>query len=95
MNGQRKTPKMLAVQKRIGSPLEKVLPEMITDLGQSGSAEELGVSKATVGYWLLKLGIEVRRVALGPGDKLTVERADGDVLEIKRVGETLEVRRTA
>ncbi len=92
MNG--KTAKMIAAQKRIGSPLESVLPGMITDLGQTGSAEKLGVSKATIGYWLLKLGIEVRRVALGPGDKLTVERADGEVLEVTRVGETIEVKRS-
>ena len=33
------------------------------------------VSKATLGYWLLKLGINVRRVALAPGETLEVKRA--------------------
>jgi len=41
----------------------------------SATAEELGVSKATLGYWLLKLGINVRRVALAPGETLEVKRA--------------------
>ena len=38
------------------------------------TADELGVSKATLGYWLLKLGISVRRVALAPGETLEVKR---------------------
>ena len=37
-------------------------------------AQEMGVSKATLGYWLLKLGINVRRVALAPGETLEVKR---------------------
>jgi len=49
-------------------PLERLLPEMVNEIGLSGTAEELGVSKATLGYWLLKLGINVRRVALAPGE---------------------------
>ena len=47
---------------------------MVTEKGLSASAEELGVSKATLGYWLLKLGINVRRVALAPGESLEVKR---------------------
>ena len=44
------------------------------DSGTSEVAEELGVSKATLGYWLLKLGINVRRVALAPGETMEVKR---------------------
>ncbi|MCH8282401.1 MAG: hypothetical protein IIC96_17160 [Chloroflexi bacterium] len=55
-------------------PLERLLPEMVNEIGLSGTAEELGVSKATLGYWLLKLGINVRRVALAPGETLEVKR---------------------
>ena len=33
------------------------------------------MSKATLGYWLPKLGINVRRVALAPGETLEVKRA--------------------
>ena len=56
-------------------PLERLLPEMINDQGLTATAATLGVSKATLGYWLLKLGINVRRVALAPGETLEVKRA--------------------
>ncbi len=70
----RKTKKMIAVEERFHQPLEKILPEMVTDRGQSSTAEELGVSKATLGYWLLKLGINVKRVALAPGETIEIKR---------------------
>ena len=70
----RKTKKMAAVEDRFHQPLEKILPEMVTENGLTGTAEQLGVSKATLGYWLLKLGINVRRVALAPGETLEVKR---------------------
>ena len=70
----RKTKKMVAVEERFHQPLEKILPEMVTEEGLSRTAEQLGVSKATLGYWLLKLGINVRRVALAPGETLEVKR---------------------
>ena len=57
----RKTKKMAAVEERLHQPLEKVLPEMVTEQGLSATADELGVSKATLGYWLLKLGINVKK----------------------------------
>ena len=58
-----------------GQPLERLLPEMINEHGLTATATTLGVSKATLGYWLLKLGINVRRVALAPGESLEVKRA--------------------
>ena len=70
----RKTKKMTDVEDRIGQPLEKMLPGMVTDEGLSAPADKLGVSKATLGDWLLKLGIHVRRVALAPGETLEVKR---------------------
>ena len=54
--------------------MERLLPEMVNEIGLSATAEELAVSKATLGYWLLKLGINVRRVALAPGETLEVKR---------------------
>ncbi|MDA1188718.1 MAG: hypothetical protein O2854_03455 [Chloroflexi bacterium] len=71
----RKTKKMLTVEKKFQQPLEKMLPELVTEQGLSATADQLGVSKATLGYWLLKLGINVRRVALAPGETLEVKRA--------------------
>jgi hypothetical protein len=71
----RKTRKMAAVEEKFHQPLEKILPEMVTEHGLSATADHLGVSKATLGYWLLKLGINVKRVALAPGETLEVKRA--------------------
>ena len=71
---RRKTKKMAAVEERFQQPLEKMLPPLVTENGLSATADELGVSKATLGYWLLKLGIDVQRVALAPGDSLEVKR---------------------
>ena len=70
----RRTKMMLKVEAKFRQPLEELLPEMVTDMGLSATADELGVSKATLGYWLLKLGINVRRIALGPGDTVDVKR---------------------
>ncbi|MBI4298657.1 MAG: hypothetical protein HY666_02745 [Chloroflexi bacterium] len=70
----RKTKKMVSVELKFRQPLERILPEMVTERGLSATADELGVSKATLGYWLLKLGINVRRVALAPGESLEVKR---------------------
>ena len=71
---RRKTKKMAAVEERFQQPLEKMLPPLVTEFGLSATADEIGVSKATLGYWLLKLGINVRRVALAPGESLEVKR---------------------
>ena len=69
-----KTRRMIEAEEKIGVPLERALPQMRTELGLVGAADRLGVSKATLGYWLLKLGIEVRTVALGPGDSMEITR---------------------
>ena len=84
----RKTKKMIAVEEKFHQPLEKILPEMVTDQGLSSTADRLGVSKATLGYWLLKLGINVRRVALAPGETIEIKRAlpNGETMDVvKRV----------
>lgn len=70
----RKTRLMQQVEERNRQPLERLLPEMINEHGLSATALMLEVSKATLGYWLLKLGINVRRVALAPGESLEVKR---------------------
>ena len=70
----RMTKLMQRVEKEFQRPLERLLPEKVNEVGLSATAEELGVSKATLGYWLLKLGINVRRVALAPGETMEVKR---------------------
>ncbi len=71
----KKTKLMAQVERAHNQPLERLLPEMINEQGLTGTAVALGVSKATMGYWLLKPGINVRRVALAPGESLEVKRA--------------------
>lgn len=72
----RKTKLMLRVEEEKQRPLESLLPEMINEKGLSAAADELRISKATLGYWLLKLGINVRRVAVSPGETLEVKRTE-------------------
>lgn len=68
----RKTRKMLGVEAEQGERLEDLLPRLIDERGQSGAAAYLDVSKATLGYWLLKLRISIARIAVAPGDTLTI-----------------------
>ena len=70
----RKTKLMLRVEKQNGRSLEELLPERVNDVGLSATAEELGVSKATLGYWLLKLGISVRRIAVSPNEVVEIRK---------------------
>ena len=71
----RRTKLMLQVEQRYSKPLEKLLPEMYNEKGLPAMAAELGISKGTLWYWLLKFGINVRRVALAPGEELHVQPA--------------------
>jgi len=70
----RKTKLMRQVEEQYKRPLEKLLPEMYNERGLPGMAAELGISKGTLWYWLLKFGISVRRVALAPGEALEVKQ---------------------
>ena len=76
---RRKTKKMQSVEQRFQQPLEKMLPPLVTEIGLSATADRLGVSKATLGYWLLKLRIDVQRVALAPGESVEIRRAGNKV----------------
>ena len=70
----RRTKLMQQVEQRYNKPLEKLLPEMYNEKGLPAMAAELGISKGTLWYWLLKFGINVRRVALAPGEELQVQQ---------------------
>ena len=72
----RKTKLMLRVEKEFDQPLERLLPQLVNDQGLTATADTLGVSKATLGYWMLKMGINVKRVALAPGEVLEVKRVN-------------------
>jgi hypothetical protein len=70
----RKTKLMKEVEARFQRPLEKLLPDLVNQRGLSAAATELGVSPATLGYWMLKMGIQYRRVALASGETIEVKR---------------------
>ena len=70
----RKSKLMRQIESRYDRPLEELLPQMYNEKGLPAMAADLGVSKGTVWYWLLKFGINVRRVALSPGDDVEVVR---------------------
>ena len=70
----KKTKLMLRVEQQIGQPLETALPRMIGEQGVTDTASQLSVSKATLNYWMLKLNIHVRRVAVTPNDRIIVKR---------------------
>jgi len=69
----RKTKLMRGVEERYNQPLEKLLPRMYNEMGLPRMAEVLGVSRSTVWYWLLRYGVDVRKVALAPGETLEVK----------------------
>ena len=69
----RKTKRMRGVEERYDRPLEQLLPQMYNGMGLPAMATEMGVSKGTLWYWLLKFGINVRRIAIAPGERLTIQ----------------------
>lgn len=74
MTTGKKTTKMMDAERKLRRPLERALPEMVNEHGLTGAAKRIGVSKATLSYWLLKLGIQTRRVALAPGETIEIKR---------------------
>lgn len=73
----RKTKLMRQVEEKYNKPLEKLLPELYNAKGLPAMAEELQIGKGTLWYWMLKFGINVRRVALAPNEELQVHQANG------------------
>ena len=69
-----KTKKMILAERKLRRPLEKALPEIVNDVGLTGAAKRLGVSKATLSYWLLKIDIKIEPVALAPGEEIEIRR---------------------
>ena len=68
---------MVQAERKLRRPLDRALPEMINEMGLTGAARRLNVSKATLSYWCLKLGIEIRRVALAPDEEIEIRRISG------------------
>tara|TARA_B100000949_G_scaffold137679_1_gene121091 strand:+ start:4083 stop:4355 length:273 start_codon:yes stop_codon:yes gene_type:complete len=79
------SPRMNEIEKQYDLPLGKVLINLQNEFGASGTVETLGISKATLGYWNLKCGIRVIRVAYQPneGEEVRVYDRDGSVKHFK------------
>ena len=71
----KKTKLMRRIDAQQGRPLERFLPDRINQVGLTACAEELDVSKATPGYWMLKLGVEVRRVVVRSGETIVIHKS--------------------
>ena len=77
----RKNAAMLRVEEVHGERLEILLPRLINDKGIAATATELGISKSSVNYWCMKLGIIRQKVVLVPGERVEVRgrpRIEGD-----------------
>ena len=67
----KKTTKMLEVERdhaqEVGIlvPIDLLLPRLIDSLGKKGAREQMGISKATLNTWMLKMGLELRVVSVG------------------------------
>ena len=70
----RKSLRMREVEREYGKSLEVLIPELVNVSNQSETAELFGISKATLGYWMLKLGIRMARKATLPGEILQVAK---------------------
>ena len=75
--------KMKEVQDRFEKPLPKLLADLQNENGAARTCEILGISKASLGYWNLKCGVRVVRVAYIPGkEKIDVNDNVGTITEI-------------
>jgi len=68
----RETKLMKEVAEKFKRPLVDLLADEINKNGLSRTAELLEISKATLGYWCLKLSIKVLRIALKPGQQFQI-----------------------
>ena len=73
--------KMNQVQLEYGRPLEEILSELQNDRGATETCDTLNISKAKLGYWNLKCGIKVVRIAYQPieGEEVRVYDKNGGV----------------
>ncbi len=64
--------RMRDIEGEIGQPLGPYICELLNNHGSRASAARLGISPATLGYWLPKLGIRVEKVALRDSQVLRI-----------------------
>ena len=68
-----KTPAMLRAEEEQGEQLETLLPRLINELGYKEAAATLHISASSINYLRLKLGIQIAKVALNPGDRYIIK----------------------
>ena len=68
----RRTRLMKGVEDRYNQPLATLLPRMYNEMGLPRMAEVLGVSRSTVWYWMLRYGVDLKKVAITRGERLDV-----------------------
>ena len=62
---ERETKLMAAVREKYGNrPLREILRERYNAVGLPKMTEEMGVSRGTVWYWILKEGLKIERKAV-------------------------------
>ena len=59
---------MARVEEKFEQSLETLIPELVNEHGLTDAAELMGISKAGLGYWMLKMGISIQRIAV-PSDR--------------------------
>ncbi len=64
--------KQKALELELGRPIRDVICEMVTEHGQAETAELLGVPKATLNYWILRMGLRVSRVCHDSDEEVIV-----------------------
>ena len=65
--------KMKAIEASQGRPMADILRDLYAEYGTvSETAQHLGVAQSTVSYWMLRLGLRVRR-SIGAAQKLEGE----------------------
>ena len=74
MNKPHESALMKAVARRHRQPLEQLLRQVCTEYEKVEAAQLLGVSTATIDYWLQRFGISIIRVAVGPGDQVIIHK---------------------
>ena len=74
---------MRRAERKVKRPLKDYLLEglnggKMSDGGLVAMAEDLEISVSALGYWMLKLGVQVRGVAVVPGDRVYAIDATGN-----------------
>ena len=80
----RRTAHVRTAEKILGGPLEETLKDYLNERGtMSDLAKAVGVQKATVNYWIMRLGINYERVAYDGADEVVrvMSREEAEVAD--------------